>query len=234
MNQQASDVPKFVQILTRYRALIALMAVLGVLAGAVFAALNPSVFTSQALVILPASDCPAGAICGGPMFAPDRSAYLGATLLQSLPSGVQVKPVAANGLWISATAGTAARAEAVTNEAADSYLAYAQSLSYPGEQAAAQILEPATRATGTPPLTRLRVSMLLGALFGALLGVIAALGGGSATIDTPTVPRGYDIGGAENRAGLPARYVTTGTPLQQQALDYVSGRAVRDTRDGQR
>ena len=70
MDQQASDVPKFVQILRRYRALIGLMAALGLLAGAVFAVLNPPVFTSQALVIFPASDCPAGAICGGPLLRP--------------------------------------------------------------------------------------------------------------------------------------------------------------------
>jgi hypothetical protein len=196
MNQQAPDLPKFVQILARYRALIALMAVLGVLGGAVFAALNPPVFTSQALVIFPASDCPAGAICGGPLFAPAWPADIGAKLLQNLPSGVQVKPVAANGLWVSASARTAAQAEAATNAAARSYFAYAQSLSYPGEQAAAQIFEPATKATGTAPLTRLRYDLLLGALFGALLGVIAALGGGGATIDTPTVPPGYDIGRA--------------------------------------
>jgi hypothetical protein len=215
MNQQASDVPKFVQILGRYRALIGLLAVLGLLGGAVFAVLNPPVFTSQALVIFPASDCPAGAICGGPIFSPGRPAYIGAKLLQTLPSGVQVKPVAANGLWVSATAGTAAQAEAATNAAARSYFAYAQALSYPGEQAAAQILEPATRATGTAPLTRLRIDLLLGALLGALLGVIAALGGSGATIDTPTAPPGYDIGGEK-----------------QMALEYVSGRAIPDSADG--
>jgi hypothetical protein len=224
MNQQAPEAPKFVQILRRYQTLIGLMTALGVLAGAIFAMVNPPVFTSQALVIFPATDCPAGAICGGPLFALDKSAYLGGTLLQSLPSGVQVKPVAANGLWISATAGTAARAEAAASEAANSYFAYAQSLSYPGEQAAAQILEPATRATGMAPLTRLRIDLLLGALIGALLGVLAALGGSGATIDTPTAPRGYDTGGAAIRAGQPARYVSTGTPLQQQAQEYVSGR----------
>ncbi len=195
MNQQPSDSPKFVQILRRYRALIGLMAAFGLLAGAVFAVLNPPVFTSQATVILPASDCPAGAICGGPLFAPDRSAYIGAKLLQTLPRGVRVKPVVANGLWVSATAGTAAQAEAAANAAAQSYYAYAQSLSYPGEQVGAQI-EPATSATGTAPLTRLHIDLLLGALFGALLGVIAALGGSGATIETPNAPPGYDTGRA--------------------------------------
>ena len=53
MNQQAADMPKFVQILGRYKALIGIMALLGLLAGAVFATLNPPVFTSQAVVIFP-------------------------------------------------------------------------------------------------------------------------------------------------------------------------------------
>jgi hypothetical protein len=207
MSQQASDVPRFVQILGRYRALIGVMAAFGLLAGAVFAALNPPTFTSRALVILPASSCPAGAICGGPMFAPDRTASLVARLLRSLPGGVQITPVAANGLWVSATAGTAAQAEAATDAAARSYLAYAQSLSYPGEQAPAQIFEPAARATGTAPLIRLRADLLLGALFGALLGVIAALAGSGATIDTPIVPSGCDVGGEKNRARQETRHL---------------------------
>jgi hypothetical protein len=228
MNQQAADLPKFVQILARYRALIGLLAALGVLAGAVFAVLNPPTFTSQALVIFPASSCPAGAICGGPMFAPDKSAFIGARLLQSLPGGVQIKPIGANGLLVSATAGTAAQAVAATNAAARGYYAYAESMTYPGEQVVAQLFEPATTATGTPPLVRLREALLLGGIFGALLGVIAALGGGGATIDPPIVPRGYDTGGEMNRAGQETRYVTAGVPPQQAALDYVNGRAARD------
>jgi hypothetical protein len=195
MSQQASDLPRFAQILRRYRALIGIMAALGLLAGAVFAALNPPAFTSQALVIFPSWPCPAQAICVGPVFAPNRPAYIGARLLQSLPSGVRLEPVAANGLLVSSTAATAAQAEATTNAAARSYLAYAESLSYPGEQVSPQILEPATRAIGTAPLIRVRDDLLLGAVFGALLGVIAALAGSGATIDPPAAPRGYDIGG---------------------------------------
>ena len=64
MSQPASDVPRFVQIIGRYKALIGILAALGLLGGAVFAALNPPVFTSRALVLLTPS-CPAGAICGG-------------------------------------------------------------------------------------------------------------------------------------------------------------------------
>jgi hypothetical protein len=233
MNQQASDVPKFVQILGRYRALIGVMAALGLLAGALFAALNPPVFTSTALVVFPAMSCPAGAICGGPAFAPNQPAYIGSRLpqSQSLPTGVQVKPVAANGLWLIATAGTAARAEAEASAAAHSYYAYAESMSYPGEQATAQILEPATRAAGTPPWIRLRDDLLLGALLGALLGVIAALGGSGATIDPPRTPRGYDIGGDGDRAGQETRYVSPRVPRQQTALEYAFGGPVRASTD---
>jgi len=194
MSQQDSELPRFAAILRRYRALIGIMAVLGLLAGAVFAALNPPVFTSQALVLFPAWPCPPTAFCAGPVFGPNRPAYIGARLLQSLPGGVQLKPIAANGLLVSTTAATAAQAEATTDAAAHSYLAYAESLSYPGEGVSAQIIEPATRVTGTPALTRLRYDLLLGAVFGALLGVIAALAGSGATIDPPAAPRGYDIG----------------------------------------
>jgi hypothetical protein len=85
MSQQARDVPRFVQVLGRYRALIGIMAAFGLFAGAVLAALNPPVFTSQALVLFPAWPCPAGALhCGGPEFAPARPAYIGARLLSSL------------------------------------------------------------------------------------------------------------------------------------------------------
>jgi len=230
MNQQAPDVPKFVQILGRYRALIGVMAALGLLAGALFAVLNPPVFTSQALVIFPAMSCPAGAICGGPAFTPDRP-DIGSRLPQSLPAGVQVKPVAANGISVIATAGTAARAQAEASAAAHSYYADAESMSYPGEQATAQILEPATQATGTPPWIRLRDDLLLGALLGALLGVIAALGGSGATIDPPRTPRGYDIGGDGDRAGLESRYVSARVPRQQTALEYAFGGPARASTD---
>lgn len=234
MSQQASDTPRFVEILGRYRALIGVMAVLGLLGGAVFAALNPPVYTSQALIQFPSFSCPAGAMCGGPAFGSDRPAYDAARSLQSLPRGVQITQLAGNVLLVSATAGTAAQAEAATAAAARSYYAYAESQSYPAGLVSAQLLEPATTATGTTPLIRLRDDMLLGAVFGVLLGGIAALAGGAATIDSPTAPPGYDIGEERGRAGQETRqvrpetrYVSTGLSLQQMALESV--RANRDS-----
>jgi hypothetical protein len=189
MSQPAADL--FVRTIGRYRTLVGVMAALGLLAGAVFAALNPPVFTSQALILFTPS-CPAGAICGGPLFVSDD---IGPRLLPPLPSGVQVASLAGNVQSVSATAGTAAEAEAIANAAARSYLVYDDSLIYSSGLASMPVLHSATTATGTAPLIRLRDDALLGAVLGALLGVIAALAGGAASIDAPAAPPGFDIGG---------------------------------------
>jgi hypothetical protein len=194
MSQPASDLPRFVQIIGRYRTLVGVMAALGLLAGAVFAALNPPVFTTQALILFTPS-CPAGAICGGPLFVSDD---IGPRLLPPLPSGVQVEPLAGNVQPVSATAGTAAQAEATANAAARSYLVYYDSLVYSSGQSSMPVLHPATRAAGTAPLIRLRDDALLGAVLGALLGVIAALAGSAASVDTPVAPPGCEVGEGRN------------------------------------
>jgi len=233
MSQSASDVPRFVQIVSRYKALVGFMAVLGLLGGALFAALNPPVFTSSALVALTApvpSSCPVGAICGGPAFPSVSvgSGYVGAKLLQTLPGDVQVKAGAGNALWVTTTARTAAQAEAAADEAALRYVNYADSLGDPGYPAAAQLLQPATSATGTAPWMRLRDDALLGALIGALLGVIAALGAGRTTIDTLPAPPVAGFGEADGGARRQAGFASTGVPLEQMAQEYLSRRAIPD------
>jgi hypothetical protein len=218
MNQRVSDLPRFVRIIVQYRVLLGVMAMLGLLAGTVFAALNPPVFTSQALVLLPAPLCPAGAICGGPAFAPD---YLGTRLLRSLPAEVRIEPLAGNVLSVIATAGTAAQAEAAVNAAGRSYLAYEDSLIYSSGQAPVPILRPATSATGTAPLIRLLADALLGAVFGALLAVVAALASSRAIIDTLAAPPAFGFGEEEERAAREPAYSTSGVPLEQLALEHV-------------
>ena len=217
MNQQASDLPWPVQMIGRYRSLIGLVALLGALAGIVFAALNPPASTSQTLVVFTAPTCPAGAICGGPMFS---AGYLQARLLEDFPSGVQVKPVAGNVLSISVGAGTAARAEAIAQAAVHSFFVDASSLSYLGEHASAQILQPATSATGTTPLKQVAGDALVGAVLGALLGIIAALAAGQTIIDPPTVAQGLRAGAEDWGAGQQTRYSPTGLTLQQMGREH--------------
>ena len=55
MHQQAPDLPRFVQIIRRYGALVGIAVAVGLLAGAVFAAFSPVMVTSTALIILPQS-----------------------------------------------------------------------------------------------------------------------------------------------------------------------------------
>jgi hypothetical protein len=212
MNQRAPDLPRSVQIIGRHRALIGFVALLGALVGVIFAALNPPASSSEALVVFTAPTCPAGAICGGPMFSPS---YVEAMLLKEFPSGVQVKPVAGDVVSISVAAGTTAQAEAIADAAA----ADAGSVSYLGEHASLQILQPPTSATVTTPFKQVAGDALLGAVLGALLGIIAALAGSQTIIDSPALSRGLDIGAGDGGADQPTRYATYCLTLQQLARE---------------
>jgi hypothetical protein len=222
MNQQASDLPRSVQIIGRYRSLIGLAALLGALVGVVFAALNPPASFSQTLVVFEARTCPAGAMCGGPMFSP---AFIEAMLLKQFPSGVQVKPVTGDVVSISVAAGTAARAEAIAHAAARSYIVDAGAVPYLGEYASAQVLQPATSAAASTPLKQVAGDALLGAVLGALLGIIAALAGSQTIIDSPTLPGELDVGAGGRGADQPTRYATTHLSLQQLAREDAARRA---------
>lgn len=226
MNQQAPDLPRSVQIIGRYRGLIGLVALLGALVGVVFAALNPPASNGQTLLVFTAPTCPAGAICGGPMFSPG---YFDAMLLKEFPSGVQVKPVGGDVVSISVAAGTAARAEAMADAVANSYIADTGSMSYLGEHASVQILQPATSATVTTPFKQVAGDALLGAVLGALLGIIAALAGSQTIIDSPTLPRELDVGAGDRGAGQPTRYATNGLTLRQLASENAQRTADPDS-----
>jgi hypothetical protein len=219
MGQQEPDLPRFVQIIGRYKALVGALAAVGLLAGTIFAALNSPAFTSRAFLVV-APTCPSGAICGGPAFLP---AYSQAGLQKALPGEVQISPVGGDVLSVRAVAGTPAQAEAAANAAARSYIAYVSSRSYPGEQA--QMSEPATRATGTAPPKRLFIGALLGAAFGALLGVIAALAGSRTTIDPPVAPQAPDGAEGDWGARKEPKYRPDGLSLEQLAREHARQRA---------
>jgi hypothetical protein len=230
MSQQTSGPSRFVQIIGRYRILIGLMALLGGLGGAVFAALHPPGSTSRALVVFAAPSCPAeGAICGGPMFSPK---YILAAVLKDFPNGVQVELVTDSVMSVSATAGTMAQAEANADAAVRSYIAYAGSLSYLGEQPSARVLEPATAAVGTTPPKQVFGDALLGAVFGALAGVIAALAGSWSTIERVALPQGPGVGAPSWAAGPEYRPALTETPLHQLAQEHMARQAAGDSPPG--
>jgi hypothetical protein len=230
MSQQAADLPRSVQIIGRHRTLVGIMAVLGLLVGVVFAALTPSVFTSKALVLVGEPACPGGSICGGPAFS---SGDIQSRLPSASSNGVQIKLVTGNVVSVVASAGTAAQAEAAADAALNGYLGYVgmsapTSMSYQGEQVSAQLLEPPTAATGTAPTQRLYGDALLGAVFGVLLGIIAALAAGRTTIDPLTAPQGFGVGEEDKAVGRETGYAPTGVWLQQLARDHVERKTALD------
>jgi hypothetical protein len=214
MNQQAPDLPRPVQILGRFRTLIGFLAGLGLLAGALFAAFNPSASDSKALLVFAAPSCPQGAICGGPMFSPG---YVQAQLAGTFPAGVQIKVTKGNVLSVTVTGKDAAVDQTLANAAAKVYIADTGSLSYMGEHPSAKLFQPATTASAPVSPKRVFDGALLGAVSGLLVGIIAALAGGQTIIDPVALPRsvGGEGGGGQGTGDGP-----NGIPLVQLAADY--------------
>jgi hypothetical protein len=129
--------------------------------------------------------------------------------------------MAGNVLSITATSGSAAQAVATANAAARSFVTYAGLWSYLDEQPSARIIQQAVAATGTTAKKQLLDEGLLGAVFGALAGIIAALAAGQNIIDPPAAPAGMDIGGGIRGADRELRYPSTGLTLEQMSLAYV-------------
>jgi hypothetical protein len=221
MSQQASDLPRFLRVIGRYKALVGLVGVLGLLGGALFAALNPpasSSSSSTALVMIAAPSCPQGAICGGPMFS---TTYIGSTLAGMLPGNVQIKIVNGNVLSVTVSGGKVA--QVIQNEIAD-----IPSLSYMGEQPTVKMINAPTTVSAPVSPKRLFDDALLGAVLGLLVGVVAALAAGQTIIDPVALPRRRAGLGTQSRgAGQPVRpeqsgWGQTGFSLQQLAADYTN------------
>ncbi len=198
MDQQHPDRLRFAQAIGRHRYLIGFMAVVGLLTGLVFSALHPTAYTARATVAFSAPSCLVpGAICGGPAFS--APVEIKAGWLNVYPRAVAVDQKAPDVVTVTASGDSAAQAEAAAEAADSSYVAYALSLSYQGEQASAQVLSPPTVSGGTVPPQRLLGGALLGALAAALLGIIAALAAAQTSID-PRSPRRRV--GADSHPGL--------------------------------
>ncbi len=188
MSDNALDLRRSAEIQRRHIIIIGLVAVLGLLAGAAFALLNPPMLTSKALVLLPPAAKGVGA-------QPTRNT--GTQLVLAASSGVLAKaaprvhppvPLAVlrdridvsspslDIIAFTAQGSTAAQAEDIANAVASSYIAY---ISLPGSPRAL-LLQPAASATGTPLAMRLALDGGVGALIGILAGAVAVLAIGRA------------------------------------------------------
>jgi capsular polysaccharide biosynthesis protein len=195
MSQQALDLRRSIQIARRHKRLLGVTVILGLLLGAAYAVLDPPKLTSTALVLLPqtlvqsgnsASSATVGSgtdidtqviIAGSDTVLAGALPHVQPAMsLLALESRVQVQNVAGSILSISVSGGTAEQAEATANAVAASYIAYVDSPNSPTGQVAAKILESATAATGTKLPEQIGIFGLLGALAGAIVGFVIALG----------------------------------------------------------
>ena len=223
MSQQESDPLRSVRIIGQYKALVGFTTLLGLLVGILFAALNPpEATTSKALVEFTAPQCPGGGICGGPAFSPG---YIMAEYLKEFPGGVQITLVTGNVLSVSAVGETAAQAEATADKAAQIYITYAGSLSYMGQPASARLLQPPGTVTKPTPPKEFLGDGLLGAVFGAMAGIIAALAAGQTIIDPVALPQGPGAGGQYRAAGQQTPYASTAVSLQQMTREDAERKA---------
>jgi capsular polysaccharide biosynthesis protein len=195
MSQQALDLRRSVQIVRRHRRIFGAIVVFGLLIGSAYAVLKPPVFTSTALVVLPAAaaqdeqvasagsgDTSDSYIATQVVIADSDSVLEGAlptvgasTSLLALQDNVQVKSLTGSILSFSATGTTADRAEATANAVANSYITYVSSASSPVGRVPARILESAASATGQKLPEQIAIFGVLGALAGVLVGFIASL-----------------------------------------------------------
>jgi capsular polysaccharide biosynthesis protein len=196
MSQQALDLRGPIQTVRRYKRLVGIVAVLGLLAGAAYAALHPPMVTGTALIFLPQDTQSAQAAQGGS--ATSNGTIDGYTSVQVVVAGsdpvlsgalqnvsppisvtklrgeVKVTSTTSSVISISAKGTSPAEADATANAVADSYAAYVAKKNSP-VQAVARVLQWATNATGSSRLIALVSTVLIGALVGALLGVIVSL-----------------------------------------------------------
>jgi capsular polysaccharide biosynthesis protein len=225
MSDQTLDFKKSLHIVRRRLAVVGILAALGLIAGAGFTAfIDPPMSTSTALVALPATtaDVTAQAVIAGstPVLTNALGNVRPAVSLSALRRHVQVTSVTPDLLSITAVGATAAQAESTANAVADSYVTYIGSAPVPTGPVPAQVAVPATNATVVRPVNDILVTAGLGALAGALVGVIAALAIGRA--DRRLRERGEiaDAIGVPVLASVPVRHPDNATRWTHLLEDY--------------
>jgi capsular polysaccharide biosynthesis protein len=195
MSQQTLDLRRSVQIVRRRKLLVGIVVALGILAGAAYAELSPPVFTSTAEVLLSqsgqaAQNGAAAAAAGQPdpftatqvVIAKSNPVLLGALpaarpamSVEDLGRDVQVGSLTPFVISITVRGKTAADVEATADAVAQSFIRYVGSANSPGGAVPAQLLQSATSATGPNPVKQIVIFGLLGAIAGALIGIVIAL-----------------------------------------------------------
>jgi capsular polysaccharide biosynthesis protein len=233
MNDQARGLRGAARAVWRHKRIVGAAAVLGLLGGVVFTLLNPPMFASKALVLLPP---PVKGIAGQParnigtqvVIAGSDPVLAGAmrgvnppVSLKTLSDSVLVSSLSPDVVAISARGTTPTQAEEAANAVANSYIAYIRSPGNPN----ALVLERATNATGTPLAMRLAVNGGIAALLGALAGAIVALAISRGDRRLRQRDEIADAAGAPVLASIPVRHPSDAAGWTALLDDYQPGEA---------
>jgi capsular polysaccharide biosynthesis protein len=173
------DLRGSLEIVRRQLAVLWVAAALGLLAGAGYVALSPTIHRSTALVVLPSttSNSPTEVVVASsyPVLQRSLTRLHRAQSVQSLRSDIQVTNLTTDVISITARGGSDGQAEETANAVATSYVAYIGSASSPVGPVPARVLVAATDATAPRPLARMLATGLLGFLLGTAIGVSCAL-----------------------------------------------------------
>jgi capsular polysaccharide biosynthesis protein len=191
MSQHALDAKSSIQAVRRHSKVFWAIIVLGLLLGAVYAALNSPSVTSSALVVLPQAGAQSQqvstgeantevatqvVVAGSAVVLADALPHITpAVSLQTLESRVQVTNLAGSIISFTASGGNAAEAEATANAVAESYIAYTTSTNSAAGSVPAKMLQPATSATGKKLPERIAIYALLGVVAGLVVGFIVVI-----------------------------------------------------------
>lgn len=179
MSEQSLDLRRSVRVAWQHKTIVGIAAALGLLVGAGFAALNAPMLTSKTLVVLPLTTpnmaTEVVVASSDPVLQGALPSLASGMTLAKLRSDVQVKNLTSAVLSFTAEAPTAAEAENTANTVASSYLAYVASASSPVGHVPGRILQSATTASGSSRLVHLLTSGVIGAILGALVGIVTAL-----------------------------------------------------------
>lgn len=195
MSQQTLDLRRSIHIVRRHKVLVGVLVVIGILVGCAYSVIFPAKLTATAYVVLPQSSQSAAAAAANAdsgsadgyiatqQVIASSTAVLAAALpnvrpamsLVQLRDNVQIGSPTSYILSVNAQAKNAADAETTANAVARSYIAYVDGPSSPIGHVSASLLESATTVTGRGRTEMLIVCGLIGALAGAVVGVIAAI-----------------------------------------------------------
>jgi capsular polysaccharide biosynthesis protein len=176
--QQPMNLRGAAKVTRRYKYLVGVLTLIGILLGVGYALVTPPKLSSQAIVVLP-KPIPniqtQVLIAGSDPVLTGALASLGSNdSLQSLKKSISVAEDTPNAISFIAKANTAAEAENEANSVAASYISYTTSDRSPVAVNQANILVNGTTATGKSKLDNILIDGGIGLLAGLVIGLIAA------------------------------------------------------------